>query len=170
MSQQRFLFQQSVLFIDDQTHFENFIRKGLLNLPAEYEFCPSRFSVAYERLQGRTPDLIVSTLEFKEGSILDLIRKTHGFLEKVPSLYLSEPHLADIEAEMALLGRFEVMGRKEGPLALIRKMAQVISENLNKERPPRFRPETQEQESGSILQPEGLLDSPWADAILKKNK
>ena len=44
MSQQRFLFQQSVLFIDDQTHFENFIRKGLLNLPAEYEFCPSRFS------------------------------------------------------------------------------------------------------------------------------
>ena len=171
MSQPRFLFQQSVLFIDDQPQFENLIRKGLLNFPAEYEFCPSRLSTALERLQGETPDLIVSSLDFKEGSVLELIRKTGGFLEKVPSLYLSEPHLADIEAEMAMMGRFQILDRKAGPLELIRKMAQVIAENIDREKPARFRP----GQKPSAIEPEGIsvhssLDSPWADAILKKIK
>ena len=176
MSHPRFLFQQSVLFIDDQTQFENLIRKGLFSCPAEYEFCPSRFTKAYERLQGETPDLIVSTLDFKEGSVLDLIRKAGGFLEKVPTLYLSEPHLADIEAEMSLMGRFNILDRKAGPLEIIRKMAQVIAENLDREKPPRFRPAAKKAPSDLVsaheadLAHEAVLQSPWADAILKKNK
>jgi len=164
------LFQQSVLFIDDQTQFENLIRKGLFSLPAEYEFCPSRVSTALERLQGETPDLIVSTLDFKEGSVLDLIRKTHGFLDKVPSLYLSEPHLADIEAEMAMMGRFTIMDRKTGPLELIRKMAQVIAENINHEKPSRFKPAPPKVMEEAAISIDSALDSPWAQAILKKNK
>ncbi|MBU6155076.1 MAG: hypothetical protein KGP28_12295 [Bdellovibrionales bacterium] len=164
MSHPRFLFQQSVLFIDEQSQFESLIRKGLFSCPAEYEFCPSRLSKAYERLQGDTPDLIVSTLDFKEGSILELIRKTGGFLEKVPALYLSEPHLADIEAEMSLLGQFNILDRKAGPLEIIRKMAQLIAENLDREKPSRFPPKRE------LVQSEKVLESPWADAILKKNK
>jgi hypothetical protein len=170
MSHPRFLFQQSVLFIDDQSQFENLIRKGLLSCPAEYEFCPSRFSKAFERLQGETPDLIVSTLDFKEGSILDLIRKTGGYLEKVPTLYLSEPHLADIEAEMSLLGRFNILDRKAGPLEIIRKMAQVIAENLNHEKPARFSPGVQKSMDEPFPSADTTLESPWAAAILKKNK
>ena len=170
MSHPRFLFQQSVLFIDDQSQFENLIRKGLFSCPAEYEFCPSRFTKAYERLQGETPDLIVSTLDFKEGSVLDLIRKTEGFLEKVPTLYLSEPHLADIEAEMGLLGRFNILNRKAGPLEIIRKMAQVISENLNHEKPVPFSPGVQKSLDEPFSAVEAVLDSPWAAAILKKSK
>ncbi len=170
MSHPRLLFQQSVLFIDDQSQFENLIRKGLFSCPAEYEFCPSRFTKAYERLQGETPDLIVSTLDFKEGSVLDLIRKTGGFLEKVPTLYLSEPHLADIEAEMSLMGRFNILDRKTGPLEIIRKMAQVISENLDHEKPARFRPSGKKPLSEPLFADEAVLQSPWADAILKKNK
>ena len=160
MSALRFNFLQSVLFIDDQTKFENLIRGGLLTFPAQYEFCPSRVSTVLERLQGEVPDLIVSTLEFTDGSALDLIRKSNGFLEKVPSIYLSEPHLADVEAEMALAGRFNVMERKSGPLDLIRKMAQVIAENIDLEKPVYFAPKAEEPE----------LLSPWAEAILKKNK
>jgi CheY-like chemotaxis protein len=170
MAHPRFLFQQSVLFIDDQSQFENLIRKGLFSCPAEYEFCPSRFTKAYERLQGETPDLIVSTLDFKEGSVLDLIRKTEGFLEKIPTLYLSEPHLADIEAEMGLLGRFNILNRKAGPLEIIRKMAQVISENLNHEKPVRFSPGVQKSLDEPFSADEAVLESPWAAAILKKSK
>jgi hypothetical protein len=170
MSHSPFLFQQSVLFIDDQSQFESLIRKGLFSCPAEYEFCPSRFSKAYERLQGETPDLIVSTLDFKEGSVLELIRKAGGFLEKVPAIYLSEPHLADIEAEMSLMGRFNILDRKAGPLEIIRKMAQVLAENLNREKPSRFRPAVPELPIVNAAPQDAALESPWADAILKKNK
>ena len=170
MSHPRFLFQQSVLFIDDQSQFESLIRKGLFSCAAEYEFCPSRVSKAYERLQGETPDLIVSTLDFKEGSVLDLFRKTNGYLQKIPALYLSEPHLADVEAEMSLIGKFNILDRKAGPLEIIRKMAQLVAENLNREKPARFRPNPENALVENSGGPESLLSSPWADAILKKNK
>jgi DNA-binding NtrC family response regulator len=170
MSHPRFLFQQSVLFIDDQSQFENLIRKGLFSCAAEYEFCPSRVSKAYERLQGETPDLIVSTLDFKEGSVLDLFRKTNGYLQKIPALYLSEPHLADVEAEMSLMGKFNILDRKAGPLEIIRKMAQLVAENLNHEKPERFRPASGKAQLESLVVSEPALDSPWAEAILKKNK
>ncbi len=170
MSHPRFLFQQSVLFIDDQSQFENLIRKGLFSCAAEYEFCPSRVSKAYERLQGETPDLIVSTLDFKEGSVLDLFRKTNGYLQKIPALYLSEPHLADVEAEMSLMGKFNILDRKAGPLEIIRKMAQLVAENLNQEKPERFRPASGKAQLESLVVSEPALDSPWAEAILKKNK
>jgi DNA-binding NtrC family response regulator len=157
----KFTFQQSVLFIDDQTKFENLIRNGLLNFPAQYEFCPSRVSTAMERLQSETPDLIVSTLDYREGNVLELIRGTNGYLEKVPSIYLSEPHLADLEAEVASLGRFTIMERKADPLELVRKMAQVIAENIGKERPARFQVSKAERE-------ETPHELSWAEAVLGK--
>ncbi len=127
MSYPRFSFQQSVLFIDDQSKFENLIRNGLLGLNAQYEFCPSRVSTALERLEAETPDLIVSTLEYKEGTVLDFVGKHKEFLSQVPSIYLTEPHTVDLEAELAKLGEFNVMERKRDPLDLIRKMAQLIA-------------------------------------------
>jgi len=169
MSHPSFAFQQSVLFIDDQTKFENLIRSGLFSFPAQYEFCPSRVSTALERLQKETPDLIVATLDFSEGSILELVQKTKGFLEHIPSIYLSEPHLADIEAEMALHGRFNVLERNPDPLALIRKMSQVIAENIHREK-PRFKPQQSKKEDAMHIEEEALLNLDWAASILKKNR
>ena len=169
MSHPSLAFQQSVLFIDDQTKFENLIRGGLLSFPAQYEFCPSRVSTALERLQKETPDLIVATLDFSEGSILELVQKTKGFLETVPSIYLSEPHLADIEAEMALHGCFHVMERNPDPLALIRKMSQVIAENIHREK-PRFRLNSSKKDDSMHIEEEALLNLDWAASILKKNR
>ncbi|NDG83706.1 MAG: hypothetical protein EBX52_01540 [Proteobacteria bacterium] len=163
-----FAFQQSILFIDDQTRFESLIRGGLLNFPAQYEFCPSRVATALERLEQETPDLIVATLDFSEGSILELVQKTEGFIENVPAIYLSEPHLADVEAEMALRGRFMVMEREADPLSLIRKMSQLIAENVNREK-PRFRPGKSKKRGEITPEEEALLSHHWADAILKKN-
>jgi len=158
-------FQQSVLFIDDQTRFESLIRGGLFNFPAQYEFCPSRVTSAFERLQYDTPDLIVATLDFSEGSILELLEKTGGFLQEMPAIFLSEPHLADIEAEMALRGRFTLMERNPDPLDLILKMAQVISENVDAQRP---RLNLGQPETESPLSEEALLQPDWASSILKK--
>jgi CheY-like chemotaxis protein len=167
MSYPRFTFQQSILFIDDQTKFENLIRAGLFQLPAQYEFCPSRVSVALDRLQVETPDLIVSTLDFREGRVTDFIRSTQGQLASIPAIYLSEPHLADIEAEVALLGKFQVMERQKDPLELLRKMSQVIAENLGKEKPAPLRLKPKKADLHTHDGSDGLG---WAEMILKKTK
>ena len=161
MIRSQFVFQQSVLFIDDQTKFENLIRNGLLNFPAQYEFCPSRVLTALDRLQNQTPDLIVSTLEFREGSVLDLIKSTRGYLNQVPAIYLSEPHLADLEAEVAAMGNFEITERSADPLELIQRMARVIAENAGKEKPPRFRISEESADETSH-------ELSWAEAVLGK--
>jgi DNA-binding NtrC family response regulator len=170
MSYPRFSFQQSVLFIDDQNKFENLIRNGLLSLSAQCEFCPSRVSTAVERLQVEVPDLIVTTLDFKEGNVIDFVRNHRDFLEQVPSIYLAEPHLGDLEAELAKMGKFEVMERKRDPLDLMRKAAQMIAENLGKPK-PKLRlvsngPKVTQDSQGSIA---GLESVDWAREILKRN-
>jgi DNA-binding NtrC family response regulator len=170
MSYPRFSFQQSVLFIDDQTKFENLIRNGLLGLNAQYEFCPSRVSAALERLEAETPDLIVSTLDFKEGNVLEFVGKNRDFLSQVPSIYLSEPHTLDLEAELAKLGNFNVMERKRDPLELIRKMAQVIAESIEKPK-PRLKlvsSQSEEEVRRHRVNPE-ISSVNWAEEILKRN-
>jgi CheY-like chemotaxis protein len=157
MSQPRYSLSQSVLFIDDQTKFESLIRGGLFSYPAEYEFCPSRISTAVERFKGERPDLIVTTMEFLDGTALDLIRSAPGYLERVPAVFISEPHLADLEAQLAQQGRFQVVERAVDPLNLIRKMAQAIAEGG----------------AQGILNegdPAPLAQLGWADAIIKKIK
>jgi hypothetical protein len=168
MAHPSFAFQRSVLFIDDQTRFENLIRAGLLSFPAQYEFCPSRVSTTLERLEKETPDLMVVTLDFSEGSVLELVEKTRGFIETVPAIYLSEPHLADIEAEMALRGRFQVMKRSPDPLALIRKMSQLIMEAESR---PKTRLRRRGSPGGDGRAPSALIPKPdWAASVLKKNR
>jgi hypothetical protein len=168
MAHPSFTFQRSVLFIDDQTRFENLIRGGLLSFPAQYEFCPSRVSTTLERLEKETPDLMVVTLDFSEGSVLELVEKTRGFIETVPAIYLSEPHLADIEAEMALRGRFQVMKRSPDPLALIRKMSQMIMEAESR---PKTRLRRRGSSSGGAHGSGSPIMAPdWAGSILKKNR
>ena len=162
MSQPRIPFGQSVLFIDDQTKFENLIRGGLFSYPAEYEFCPSRLSVALERFRGETPDLIVSTLEYNEGNVLELVRSSHAILERVPTVFVSEPHLADVEAQLALEGRFQVVERTMDPQTLIQKMAEVIAESR--------------AASGAVIPLRvpssgvSLGQTNWAESIVKKIK
>ncbi len=168
MAHPPFTFQRSVLFIDDQTRFENLIRGGLLSFPAQYEFCPSRVSTTLERLEKETPDLMVVTLDFAEGSVLELVEKTRGFIETVPAIYLSEPHLADIEAEMALRGRFQVMKRSPDPLALIRKMSQMILESESR---PKTRLRRKSSSSGGASGSGSPLSAPdWAGSVLKRNR
>jgi len=170
MSYPRFSFQQSVLFIDDQSKFENLIRNGLLGLNAQYEFCPSRVSTALERLEAETPDLIVSTLEYKEGTVLDFVGKHKEFLSQVPSIYLAEPHTVDLEAELAKLGDFNVMERKRDPLDLIRKMAQLIAESIDKPKPRLKLVSSQSEEQVRQHRQEGGITSVnWAEEILKRN-
>jgi DNA-binding NtrC family response regulator len=170
MSYPRFSFQQSVLFIDDQSKFENLIRNGLLGLNAQYEFCPSRVSTALERLEAETPDLIVSTLEYKEGTVLDFVGKHKEFLSQVPSIYLTEPHTVDLEAELAKLGEFNVMERKRDPLDLIRKMAQMIAESIDKPKPRLKLVSSQSEEQvRKHREAGGIASVNWADEILKRN-
>ncbi len=170
MSYPRFSFQQSVLFIDDQSKFENLIRNGLLGLNAQYEFCPSRVSTALERLEAETPDLIVSTLEYKEGTVLDFVGKHREFLSQVPSIYLTEPHTVDLEAELAKLGEFNVMERKRDPLELIRKMAQLIAESIDKPKPRLKLVSSQtEEQARQHRQASGIESVNWAEEILKRN-
>ncbi len=167
----RFSFQQSVLFIDDQSKFENMIRNGLLNLSAQYEFCPSRESAALAKLEKETPDLIVSTLEYKEGNVLDFVRKHQTFLGQVPSIYLSEPHLVDLESELVKLGGFHVVERTRDPLDLMRKMAQVIAENLGKPKAKlRLVSPSAEAPVHSKKESSGLTSVDWAQEILKRNQ
>jgi DNA-binding NtrC family response regulator len=170
MSYPRFSFQQSVLFIDDQSKFENLIRNGLLGLNAQYEFCPSRVSAAVERLEAETPDLIVSTLEFKEGNVIDFVGKHREFLAQVPSIYLSEPHTVDLEAELAKLGEFNVMERRRDPLELIRKMAQLIAESIDKPKPRlKLVSSRTEEQVRQHRQAAGIAPVNWAEEILKRN-
>jgi DNA-binding NtrC family response regulator len=170
MSYPRFSFQQSVLFIDDQSKFENLIRNGLLGLNAQYEFCPSRVSTALERLEAETPDLIVSTLEYKEGTVLDFVGKHKEFLSQVPSIYLTEPHTVDLEAELAKLGHFNLMERKRDPLELIRKMAQLIAESIDKPKPRLKLVSSQSEEQvRKHRESGGVASVNWAEEILKRN-
>ncbi|NDF14809.1 hypothetical protein EB061_05750 [bacterium] len=161
MSHLKVPFSQSVLFIDDQTKFESLIRGGLLSYPAEYEFCPSRLNTALERFRGETPDLIVSTLEYLEGNVLDLIRGSHGLLERVPAMFISEPYMADLEAQLALEGRFQVVERTMDSQVLIQRMAEAIAEK--KVGSPSKPSATA---SGGVAS--GQKD--WAEAIIKKIK
>lgn len=158
MSQPRYSLNQSVLFIDDQTKFENLIRGGLFSYPVEYEFCPRRISTAVERFKGEVPDLIVATMEYLDGNVLDLIKNSQGYLDRVPAVFISEPYLADVEAQLALQGRYEIVERNIDPLSLIRKMAQVIAEGG-------------EQGRGDLSKSaEPLTQVDWAEAIIKKIK
>jgi DNA-binding NtrC family response regulator len=169
MSYPRFSFQRSVLFIDDQTKFENLIRNGLLGLNAQYEFCPSRVSSALERLEAETPDLIVSTLDFKEGNVLEFVGKNREFLAQVPSIYLSDPHTVDLEAELAKLGSFLVVERKRDPLELIRKMAQLIAESMDKPKPRLRLVSSQSEEQVKRHRQDAEVSSVnWAEEILKR--
>lgn len=127
-------------------------------------------STALERLEAETPDLIVSTLEYKEGNVIDFVGKHRAFLNQVPSIYLSEPHTVDLEAELAKLGSFNVVERKRDPLELIRKMAQLIAESMDKPKPRlRLVSSQTEEEARQHRQGSGIESVNWAEEILKRN-
>jgi two-component SAPR family response regulator len=97
MSQPRYGFQHSVLFIDDFSKTEQLIRSGLLFCPIQFEFCPNDYEIAMQKIVQVKPDLIVSSLEFKMGSVVEFIEKTRKNFSQLPAIYLTEPHLDHVQ-------------------------------------------------------------------------
>lgn len=133
MSYPQYSFQKSLLFIDDFTLSESFIRTGLLSYPVQFEFCPSRFGDAVRSLERRPPDILVVSLAFQEGLALDFAKKIHETLAHVPAIYMTEPHLESIQAEVLKLGIVDICPRPQDASELIRRVNQAVHASNERE-------------------------------------
>ena len=123
----RYAFQNSVLYIDQPEKYENLVRAGLLSYPVNFEFCPNDLNAALERLKISKPDLIISSLEFERGSVLEFVRKIRTELKSVPSIYISEPHLIEVQKQILKTGgAFDLVQRSDELDELIRKMDHAV--------------------------------------------
>jgi CheY-like chemotaxis protein len=109
MSYPQYSFQHSVLVISDFGKSEKMIRGGLLSYPVQFEFCPGDYEKAIEKITHRQPDILVVSLEFQIGSVLEFIEKTRKNWAHVPSIFLSEPHLLEIQKAAMHLGATEIV-------------------------------------------------------------
>ena len=122
-----FSFQNSVLFIDQQDQYENLIRGGLLSYPVHFEFCEnSNSGDAIKRIESSKPDLIVSSMEFKDGSFLDFAHKIHNEMSKIPAIYITEDHLHEVQNKVLKMGIFDLVTRDAAVSELIRKMNHAV--------------------------------------------
>lgn len=84
--------------------------------------------LALAKIEEVRPDLIISSLEITEGSALEFVKKIKAHAAQIPSIFLSEPHLVDIETKlMQTEGGLEVVSRSQGPIELIKKIEHVVT-------------------------------------------
>lgn len=141
MAYPRYSFQHSVLFIDQTTQTEAMIRQGLLSYPVHFEFCENRLSEALEKIETTRPDLIVSSLDFKEGSVLDLAKTLHHKPVKTPTIYLVDPTVSEMQQQVIKEGGvFDWVARGSDFSELLRKMnhAVMVSREFRKTRSESF--------------------------------
>ena len=117
-----------MLYIDEPQKYETVLRSGLLSCPAYFEFCRNDVSLALNKIEEVKPDLIITALEFQEGSVLEFIEKIKSNLSRIPSIYISEPHLLDIQKKLAEStgGTYEIVLRSNEPTELIQKVDQLV--------------------------------------------
>ena len=108
MSYPQYSFQHSVLVINDLGKSEKILR-SLLSYPVQFEFCPSDYDQAIAKLSQQKPDLIVVSLDFKKGSVIEFAKKARNTWANLPSLYLTEPHLIELQNTVQQLGEIEVI-------------------------------------------------------------
>jgi DNA-binding NtrC family response regulator len=119
-------FQRSVLVIDDLRKSETLIKQGLLSYPVHFEFCQADCDKAILKLSKNHHDLVIVSLEFEIGSILKFAEKMHQEWTNLPSIFMTEPHLLDIQKSLLKVAAFEIIERPvNGPADLIHRMDQV---------------------------------------------
>jgi DNA-binding response OmpR family regulator len=130
MSYPLYGFQHSVLIIDDFSKSAQMIRSGLLSYPTQFEFCPSEYEIAVERIHVLKPDLVVVSLEFIQGSVIDFVEKTRKNQPSLPSIFLTEPHLIEIQtAILSMGGEFNMIARPTAePSELLHRMDRAMHE------------------------------------------
>ena len=127
MTVPHFSFQSTVLVIDELSKSEALIRNGLLSYPANFEFCSSEFPEVMGSLSKSKPDLLVVSLEFQKGSVLDFAEKTRKEWANIPSIYVTEPHLLDMQKAVIRMGAFDIIPRPTLDTSeLIRKIDRAV--------------------------------------------
>ncbi len=127
MSYPRYSFQHSILYIDQPERYVAMVASGLLNFPVHFEFCSNDINEALARMKSGTHDLIISALDLQGGSVLDFIGKIKEKLAQIPAIYISEPHLLDVQKKLLKTGGvFDILQRAKLPDELFQKMDQAV--------------------------------------------
>ena len=123
----QYAFQHSILYIDQPEKYESLVRSGLLSYPVNFEFCPNDLKAALNKIETSKPDLVISSLEFQSGSVLEFVEKVKNSLARTPAIYISEPHLLDIQKQIIKAGgAFDLIQRSSALDELIRKMDHAV--------------------------------------------
>ena len=126
MVHSQYSFQHSVLFIDSLTHSLNFIQTGLLACAVQFEFCEGNLDDALKAVEQRKHDILVVTLEFQDGLVLDFAQHLHKKFSHVPSIYMIESHLEALQAPVLKFGALEVFQRPKNASELITHVDHAI--------------------------------------------
>ena len=127
MAYPRYSFQHSILFIDRPEKYEELVASGLLSFPVHFEFCPNNLASAVSSIEQTKPDLIIASLEFQDTTILEFIEKVKANLGRIPLIYISEPHLSDVQKQILKTGAaFDFAQRSNQPDDLICKMDHAV--------------------------------------------
>ena len=127
MSHPTFAFQHSILFIDDISKSENFIRTGLLAYPVHFEFCAGTLEDAIQAIEKSTHDILVVSLQFQDGLVLDFAQHVQKHFHQVSSIYMVEQNLLQLQSQVLKYGAMEVFPRPADASGLITHVESAVN-------------------------------------------
>jgi DNA-binding NtrC family response regulator len=124
----QYAFQHSVLVIDHLSNSELLVRGGLLSYPVNFEFCPGDQELALKKIIQSKPDLLLVSVEFEKGNILEFAQKTQELHSTLPAIFMTNPKLTEIQNSIVSLGAFDfILHPGSEPKELIRRMDRALS-------------------------------------------
>jgi DNA-binding NtrC family response regulator len=120
-------FQQKVLVVDQPAHLENLLRLGLLNFPVQMTFISNRRSSVVTALENEQPDLLISALQYEDGTAADLLHDIESKkLGLLPAIFITEPAHLEVQKQVLRLGAFDLVQQPLQIEDLHRKMSHVM--------------------------------------------
>lgn len=115
-----------VLVVDQFREMEKMIRSGILACSSPLEFCPAEHDQVMSHITLERPGVIIAPLQMDNMNaaqlIQEVIQKTG---EAIPGIFIQDPTLAEVERQLAALGKFEFVPRQFNMPELL-KMVEVM--------------------------------------------
>jgi DNA-binding NtrC family response regulator len=119
-------FQQKVLVVEQPARLEYLLRLGLLNFPVQMTFITNHREKVLHALETEQPDLLISTLQFADGTATDLIHDMEKKIGILPSIFITEPSTLEVQKQVLRLGAFDLVPQPVQIDDLHRKMDHTL--------------------------------------------
>jgi DNA-binding NtrC family response regulator len=122
--------QHRIHVIDRPQHIETMMKGGLFYYLAEMTFSINKRE-ALNELSKRPGDIIISGLDFEDGTVVDLVNELKQLTGKIiPGLYLSDPKQASstvTNEDLYRLGALDILQRPIDVNLLCGKLDQAVT-------------------------------------------